>query len=41
MATKYINIIEDGISAKTSNKRSAFDEMLEDMIAGKINTIIA
>ena len=30
-----------GISAKTGNKRPDFDEMLEDIKAGKINTIVA
>ena len=30
-----------GISAKTGNKRPAFDEMMEDVKQGKINTIVA
>jgi len=39
---KVYKIYEDaGISAKTGNKRPAYDEMLEDMKQGKINTIVA
>lgn len=37
----YKHYEDAGISAKTGNKRPAFNEMLEDLKAGKINTIIA
>ena len=37
----YKHYEDAGISAKTGNKRPAFDEMLEDMKQGKINTIVA
>jgi len=37
----YKHYEDSGISAKKGVKRPAFDEMLEDMKAGKINTIVA
>ena len=37
----YKHYEDSGISAKSGNKRPAYDEMIEDLKAGKINTIIA
>ncbi len=37
----YKHYEDAGISAKTDNKRPAFEEMLEDLKKGKINTIVA